>query len=1050
VIRKTVRVVGIAALVLILIVVTGLGVLAWRLYRGPIDADFAVRYVKQGLSGAGSAVSIKLGKTQVVWAAGSGGVRLRSKNLQIYDRGGREIARFPEVSIGVSPASLLVGRLRLQSIRLLQPEIALVRNPKGGVKLSGQGSRSSGQGRFLSTLLDRMSEAPDEGTLISALQAIEIVGGKVTLSDPATRQVWRANRLHAVFSRGTRGIAGKLSFDLLIGDKPVRFAADALYQKNTGAIRATLSFTRLDPSVFATARGTLAALANLRMPLSGKISFNGKDDGRIESGTVDVEGSEGWIKAPGVYAQPLRVNAVLVTADIKAGGQAAEIRRFWVDLGESTLALNGTVKGRDGRFSFDGGASLTEFSLSSLSNLWPSLASRNGRLWVDQNVRGGRVQYLDVDFRLSIDTGQAEPVRLDRLAGSFEYRGLTVSYFGSLPPVRDVDGTATFDPKELRFTIKRGLINRSRLSAASVRIHDFDKPIQSIAIAGNIDGPMADILRIVDRKPLGFAKKLGVNPAAIGGQASVRLTVSFPLLTKLTFDSVAIVAQTRIRNLSWRKALFGLDLTKGQFQLRVDKDGFELDGKTLLAGSPSQLRWQEKFGPKSDAWRRRLAIKGSYTPKALLGAGIDMRWFMSGPFGADIKVSAFDDGRTLIDGTYDFRRNRFTVPVLNIVKPPGMPARGTSLLVVRGLRLAEVSRFTLQAPVISAAGKATFMRDGQTLRRLVIQRLVAGRSRLSATITSRGKAGRSIRLAGKSLDLVPMLKGSGDQKKPGAARSAPQPLSINAKVDRLFVTKDMSFRSVAGSARHNGTAFESVRMKAALPSGRSLNLDLQGDQRRQTITLRSEDGGGALQALGIVKALRGGRLLVRALRRPEAKGSPMSGTVRLEKFRIVQAPSLARFFAAAERRRIDKSIDMQRLDLSFDLIGDRFRIRGGQAYSAQIGVTASGQIDRKKGDVRIRGTFVPLYALNSVFGKIPLFGRLLVGEKGSGLFAAHFTVSGSLEAPRFNVNPISILTPGVIRRIFDIGSGVEDPFGESGTGKSKGQRRQVRPKGPDR
>lgn len=1045
-IRKLIKIVGTALVVLVLIAAIGIGVVSWRLYRGPIDADFAVRYVQQGLSQSSKDVAIKLGKTQIVWAE-SGGVRLRSQNLTIFDTNGKMIAKFPQVAVGVSPGALLLGKIRIETIRLQRPQITLQREPRGGIKLNddASGGEDRGQGRFLSTLFDQLAEAPDDDGVISALRNIEIVGARVTLTDPTIKQVWRAGKLHAVFSRGTRGIAGKLSFDLQVGDQSVRFAADALYRKSTGDISATLAFNGLSPSVFATARGPLEALANLRMPLTGKISFEGNESGAIKSGTVDVEGGEGWIEAPGVYAAPLRVKAVLVSVDLKDGGRVGMLNRFWVDLGESTLALNGVVKGQDGKFSFDGGASMTQFAVQSLSQLWPALVSRNGKLWVAENIAGGRVPYLDVNFKLDIDTRREEVVRLSRLAGTFDFKNLSVRYFGSLPPVRNVDGTGVFGPTELKFTLSKGRVSRSKVTDATVRIYDLEAPVQKISIDSRIDGRMDDILRIVDRKPLGFAKKMGVNPAVIGGNAKVRVTTAFPLIKNLTFKEVKITADAQIRDLTWRKALFGLDLTAGRFRLKVGKDGFSMDGNTLLAGSKSTMTWKEKFGPKTNAWRRQLALKGAFTPQALLQAGVDLRWFMTGPFGADLKVNAFDDGRTVIDGRYDFRRSRITVPVLNTVKPVGMAATGQSVLVIKGVRLESVSRFNLTSPVVSASGSATFMPDGKTLRRLTLNRLVSGRTNLSATIESRGRAGRRIALKGASFDLVPVLKGSPDKSK---AQEPPQPLTITANVGKLFVTKGLAFQSVTGTARHDGKAFQSVRMKAQLPSRKSLNLSLSPGKNGQVISLTSDDGGGALEALGLVDVLRDGKLTIRALRRPAAKGKPMRGTVKLEGFRIVRAPAIARFFAAAERRRVDKSIAMQRLELGFLLKDGRFYIRGGQAYSAQIGVTASGQIDRKKGTVRLRGTFVPLYALNSVFGKIPLFGRLLVGEKGSGLFAAHFTVNGDLKKPRFNVNPISILTPGVIRRIFDIGSGVSDPDLKQGPRLPKS--RGIRPRGPDR
>ena len=63
---------------------------------------------------------------------------------------------------------------------------------------------------------------------------------------------------------------------------------------------------------------------------------------------------------------------------------------------------------------------------------------------------------------------------------------------------------------------------------------------------------------------------------------------------------------------------------------------------------------------------------------------------------------------------------------------------------------------------------------------------------------------------------------------------------------------------------------------------------------------------------------------------------------------------------------------------------------------------------------------VPAYTLNSLIGKIPLIGPLIVGEKGSGMFAATYSVSGSLNRPDLSVNPLAALTPGFLRGLFSI------------------------------
>jgi len=49
---------------------------------------------------------------------------------------------------------------------------------------------------------------------------------------------------------------------------------------------------------------------------------------------------------------------------------------------------------------------------------------------------------------------------------------------------------------------------------------------------------------------------------------------------------------------------------------------------------------------------------------------------------------------------------------------------------------------------------------------------------------------------------------------------------------------------------------------------------------------------------------------------------------------------------------------------------------------------------------------------------IPLLGEIFAQEKGGGLIALTYTVSGPFEKTQIAVNPLSALTPGFLRGIF--------------------------------
>ena len=74
---------------------------------------------------------------------------------------------------------------------------------------------------------------------------------------------------------------------------------------------------------------------------------------------------------------------------------------------------------------------------------------------------------------------------------------------------------------------------------------------------------------------------------------------------------------------------------------------------------------------------------------------------------------------------------------------------------------------------------------------------------------------------------------------------------------------------------------------------------------------------------------------------------------------------------------------------------------------------------KKQNTVNVNGLVSPVYIINGVVKAIPLIGKVLGGEKGEGVFGVSYKVQGNSSNPRVLVNPLSILTPGVFRKIFN-------------------------------
>ena len=86
------------------------------------------------------------------------------------------------------------------------------------------------------------------------------------------------------------------------------------------------------------------------------------------------------------------------------------------------------------------------------------------------------------------------------------------------------------------------------------------------------------------------------------------------------------------------------------------------------------------------------------------------------------------------------------------------------------------------------------------------------------------------------------------------------------------------------------------------------------------------------------------------------------------------------------------------------------QVTRGSAIGASLGVSMAGVYQTGSGKLDMQGVVSPIYLLNGI-------GSVLT-RKGEGLFGFDFRLRGTAGAPDVQVNPLSILTPGMFRELF--------------------------------
>jgi hypothetical protein len=136
---------------------------------------------------------------------------------------------------------------------------------------------------------------------------------------------------------------------------------------------------------------------------------------------------------------------------------------------------------------------------------------------------------------------------------------------------------------------------------------------------------------------------------------------------------------------------------------------------------------------------------------------------------------------------------------------------------------------------------------------------------------------------------------------------------------------------------------------------------------------------------------------------------------------------------------------LSRLSVPFSVDNSYVRIGDALVQGPEIGASAQGIIRKQDLAMDIGGTIIPAYALNSAISNVPLVGDILTGGKGQGVFGLNFALQGSMNQPRFLVNPVSAIAPGIFRNIFNIGGGQTNADGTARTrGQGSRQRQRTR------
>lgn len=229
---------------------------------------------------------------------------------------------------------------------------------------------------------------------------------------------------------------------------------------------------------------------------------------RISNGIASIEFNEhqGKIYFSNLFAAPWNVDYLTTQVSFQhdiTTGWHWEMPKFLLTTPDLSLEAGGTLlmpPGTSPRLDLE--ATILHADVSQLSIYLPRhVMPPPSVIWLDHSILGGNVSQGTVKFH-----GNLDDFPFDRGEGIFEVTCQVtngeLNYDSDWPAIRTLDANITFRGRSMEIQAKNGRILDSTLTETTAIIPDLDQKSPLLRLRGQVQGPMADIPRLIRESPL--------------------------------------------------------------------------------------------------------------------------------------------------------------------------------------------------------------------------------------------------------------------------------------------------------------------------------------------------------------------------------------------------------------------------------------------------------------------------------------------------------------------------------------------------------------------
>lgn len=1000
----------------------------WRLSTAPVEAHVIQPYIEQAINDAHLGFAVRLTDAKIVWHRFRPILGVRFQGVSVRGQAGEEVGAFKDGTLGLSTRDLLFGRASVIEIDIREPEITIVHGKDGDFSLHIGHPDAGGPDTDFKSLLEQFIEQPNDRTGFGRLTRVHLVDGRVLVNDQKLGVTWTAPDVDIDLARNAAETTARIDISLDLSHRIARLSGRARYVRAEGKTILSLNVADFDAAAAAPFSLVLAPLSALAVPVGGQVRAVLDRAGNLVSGDADVTGERGQLVFPTYYPEPLDIRSIGLKAHyVNAPQQKMVLDRIALDLGDAKFSVAGTAIFDGPAVTIDARGDLTGLPLARFGAVWPHGMAAGGREWVVGHMQEGIIKSGTVHIVAAGRPEDPDSFQTTTVEGAFDYTGMNVEYFPTLPPIRAINGHASFDAARMDLGMDSGMLGDLAISKGLASITGMDKHEQAIDIGLSLQGAVKSLLTILDMKPLGYAHDLGLAPDAVGGRLNIRTSFAFPLVSTLQFNQIVLSAKGSLDDVSAPAVVGPRDVTAGALTVALDKTGMTMDGDARLSGVPVGFSWRESFRA-IDKIRSHIAFQAEPDDKDRIALAL----LPPDPIVVKGKIAVKGDvtidraHNTTLDATADIKAADVAIEKFGLRKPAGMAGTADLSFVFNGDALRHMPRVKIASAGLNLSGTVDFAADG-SLQHATLARLTDARNDfgLVADTTPGNPHVYAIAIKGAQFDAAPLLAG----KSSGEPPTHTPRIDLTVALDHVLTGPLAKLDQVSGTATLSGGRLDRADIKA--DAGGPLTLTYLPSGDAIALHFAAADAGAALADLGLTRGVRGGTLRLEGTTDPSAGPWLTTGALYMRDFRMTDAPIAARLVNAVSPTGLvdllsGQGLGVDRLNAEMDYADGKITFRNGRSAGA-LGISFEGDVDLARDRIALKGTVVPADTFNRIVGAIPLLGDVLTGGNRGGFIGWTYSVTGTPNDPQVSVNPLSMFALGFLRNLFFLGPKEPEP-----------------------